>query len=78
MLKSLKCIAMAKKINRIKVVLAEKSVTSKWLAEQLGKNVTTVSKWCTNGNQPNLETLILIARLLEVEVQDLIVKDAEI
>lgn len=69
---------MAKKINRIKVVLVEKGVTSKWLAEQLGKNVTTVSKWCTNDNQPNLETLLLIARLLSVEVQDLIAKDAEI
>lgn len=75
---SLKRIVMAKKINRIKVVLVEKGVTSKWLAEQLGKNVTTVSKWCTNDNQPNLETLLMIARLLNVEVQDLIAKDAEI
>lgn len=43
---------MAKKTIRIKVVLVEKGVTSKWLAEQLGKNVTTVSKWCTNDNHP--------------------------
>ena len=66
------------KLNRIKTVLVEKDLSQKWLAEQLGKNVTTVSKWCTNDNQPNLETLLLIARLLSVEVQDLIVKDAEI
>jgi putative transcriptional regulator len=69
--------AMSKKINRLKVVLAEKDLTNKWLAEQLGRNVTTVSKWCTNDNQPNLETLLQIARLLKVEVQDLLVKDVD-
>lgn len=68
---------MSKKINRLKVVLAEKGITNKWLAEQLGRNVTTVSKWCTNDNQPNLETLLQIARLLKVEVQDLLVKDID-
>ncbi|EFS33538.2 helix-turn-helix transcriptional regulator [Bacteroides sp. D2] len=68
---------MSKKINRLKVVLAEKDLTNKWLAEQLGRNVTTVSKWCTNDNQPNLETLLQIARLLKVEVQDLLVKDVD-
>ena len=70
-------IAMAKRINRLKVVLVEKGVTSKWLAEQLGKNVTTVSKWCTNDNQPNLETLLNISKLLDVEVQDLLVTESE-
>ena len=48
---------MSKDINRLKVVLAEKKRTNKWLAEQLGKDPGTVSKWCTNTMQPNLETL---------------------
>ena len=55
-------------INRIKVVLADKNKTNKWLAEQLGKDPATISKWCTNTSQPGVETLIEIARLLEVEV----------
>ncbi|MDD3035068.1 MAG: helix-turn-helix transcriptional regulator [Bacteroidales bacterium] len=62
------------KINRIKVVLVERDKTNKWLAEQLGKDYSTVSKWCTNTTQPNLETLIQIARVLGVEVQELLVK----
>lgn len=66
---------MAKDINRIKVVLVEHKRTNKWLAEQLGINPTTVSKWCTNTTQPNIETFIQIARLLNVELQELIVKD---
>lgn len=61
-----------KDLNRLKVVLAEKKRTNKWLAEQLGKNVTTVSKWCTNTSQPDLQTLDKIAFLLEVDVKDLI------
>lgn len=68
---------MTKKINRLKVVLVERGRTNKWLAEQLGRNVTTVSKWCTNDNQPNLETLLQISKLLDVPVQDLLVSDAE-
>ena len=52
---------MNQDINRLKVVLAEKKRTNKWLAEQLGKDPATVSKWCTNKAQPNLETLIQIA-----------------
>lgn len=44
-----------KKLNRIKVMLAEKNRTNKWLAEQLGKDQTTISKWCTNSSQPDLE-----------------------
>lgn len=59
-------------INRLKVVLAEKKRTNKWLAEQLGKDLATVSKWCTNKMQPNLETLIQIASCLSVDVRELI------
>ncbi|MBR2477766.1 MAG: helix-turn-helix transcriptional regulator [Bacteroidales bacterium] len=62
---------MGKDINRIKVMLAEKKRTNKWLAEQLGKDPATVSKWCTNTLQPNLETIVKIAKLLEVDIKDL-------
>lgn len=62
------------KINRIKVVLVERDKTNKWLAEKLGKDYSTVSKWCTNTTQPNLETLLQIAKVLQVEVQELLVK----
>lgn len=60
-------------INRLKVVLVEKKKTSKWLAEALGKDPATISKWCTNSAQPSLETLIEIARILEVDARELIV-----
>ena len=63
---------MNEDINRIKVVLVEKKKTSKWLSEQLGKDPTTISKWCTNKVQPSLETLTDIARLLNVDVKDLL------
>jgi Helix-turn-helix. len=63
---------MNKDINRLKVVLAEKKRTNKWLAEQLGKDPGTVSKWCTNTMQPNLETLVKIAECLDVDVKDLL------
>ena len=63
---------MAKDINQLKVVLAEKKRTNKWLAEQLQKDPATVSKWCTNVSQPSLETLIEIAKVLGVNVNDLI------
>ena len=63
---------MNQDINRIKVVLAEKKRTNKWLSEQLGKDPATVSKWCTNKAQPNLETLIQIASCLGVDVRVLI------
>ena len=62
---------MNKDINRLKVVLAEKKRTNKWLAEELSKDPATVSKWCTNTLQPNVETLVDIAKLLNVEIQDL-------
>ena len=61
-----------KDINRLKVVLAEKKRTNKWLAEKLGKDPATVSKWCTNSAQPNLENLMEIARCLEVDVNELL------
>lgn len=63
---------MSKDINRLKVVLAEKKRTNKWLAEQLRKDPGTVSKWCTNTMQPNLETLVEIAKILEVDTKDLL------
>jgi len=68
---------MERDINRLKVVLAEKKRTNKWLAEQLGVAPSTVSKWCTNVCQPSLETLLQIADNLEVKVQDLI-KDKQL
>lgn len=52
-----------KDINRIKVVLADKKITNKWLAEQLCKDQTTISKWCTNTSQPDLGSLIKTAEL---------------
>lgn len=64
-----------KKINRIKSVLADKDKTSKWLAEQLGKDKTTISKWCTNTNHPDVESLIKISKLLNVDLADLVVLD---
>ena len=63
----------AKDINRLKVVLVEKKRTGKWLAEQLGKDPATVSKWCTNVAQPGLETLVQISKVLEVDIRELLV-----
>ena len=59
-------------LNKLKIVLEKKKRTNKWLAEQLGVNQTTVSKWCTNTTQPDLQTLKRITELLEVNIQDLI------
>ena len=59
-------------LNQLKIVLEKKKRTNKWLAEQLGVNQTTVSKWCTNTTQPDLQTLKRITELLEVNIQDLI------
>lgn len=66
-----------KQLNRIKVVLADKQRTNKWLAEQLGKDKTTISKWCTNSSQPNLESLLKMAKLLGVEITDLVRNNVE-
>jgi putative transcriptional regulator len=63
--------------NRIKAVLAEKGKTNLWLAEQLGKNKTTVSKWCTNEMQPTMESLFQIAEVLNVDVRELLVSTKE-
>lgn len=63
---------MVKDINRIKVVLVEHKKTNKWLAEQLGKDPATISKWCTNSSQPSVETLMQIAQILGVEVHELL------
>lgn len=60
------------KLNQIKAVLAEQDKTGKWLAEQLGKSACTVSKWCGNSVQPDLNTLDKIAKLLSVDVKDLL------
>lgn len=64
-------------LNRIKVVLVEKKRTNKWLAQQLGKDPATVSKWCTNVSQPDLLTLNKIANTLDVDVRELITKSKE-
>jgi transcriptional regulator with XRE-family HTH domain len=61
-----------KDINRLKIVLAEKKKTNKWLAEQLGKDQAVVSRWCTNASQPSLEILLQIAKVLEVDVKELL------
>jgi transcriptional regulator with XRE-family HTH domain len=59
-------------LNRLKVILAEKKRTNKWLAEQLGCAPTTVSKWCTNSSQPSLEMIERIANLLDIDYTELI------
>lgn len=60
------------KINRLKVVLVDKEKSGKWLADQLGKSTCTVSKWCSNTTQPDLQTLTKIAQLLNVDTRDLL------
>ena len=62
-------------LNRIKVVLVEQKKTGKWLSEQLGVNVATTSRWCSNVTQPDLQTLDKIAELLEVEIRELFVSE---
>lgn len=69
--------AQIKKLNRIKVVLAERDRTGRWLAEKVGKSNCTVSKWCSNVAQPDLQTLDKVAIALEVNVKDLL-NDTEI
>ncbi len=61
-----------KDLNRIKVVLVERKKTNKWLAEQLGKDPATVSKWCTNTAQPCLDTLLNISKVLNVDIKELL------
>lgn len=60
-------------LNRIKVLLVEKGKTGKWLANELGKSNCTISKWCSNTIQPDLQTLDKISKLLDVNIKDLLV-----
>ena len=60
------------KINRLKVILAEKEKTNKWLAEKLGKSEVTVSRWVRNENQPSMETLLVISKLLDMDIKELL------
>ena len=64
-------------LNRLKVVPVENKRTSKWLAEQLHKDPATVSKWCTNSAQPSLETLVEIAKVLDVDARELIISTSD-
>lgn len=63
---------MSKNLNRIKVMLAERNRTNKWLAEQLGKDPGVVSKWCTNTQQPSLDALVAIAQCLDCSMEELV------
>lgn len=65
------------KINRLKVVLVENEKSGKWLADQLGKSTCTVSKWCNNVTQPDLQTLDRISKLLDVNIKELLVDNKE-
>ena len=64
-------------LNRIKVVLVEQQKTGKWLDEQLGKSTCTVSKWCSNTIQPDLQTLDKISKLLDVNIKELLVDNKD-
>ena len=69
---SISAFVIMAKLNRIRVVLAERDLNNKWLSDKLGKDPATVSKWVTNTTQPSLEALIAIANALEVPVQELV------
>lgn len=71
---SIEIILEMEEINRLKVVLVEKKKTGKWLAEQLGKDPATVSRWCNNHAQPSVETFVRMAQLLKIDVRELINK----
>ncbi|MBR0181753.1 MAG: helix-turn-helix transcriptional regulator [Bacteroidaceae bacterium] len=62
-----------KNLTRLKAVLADSGKTNKWLAEQLGKDPVTISKWCTNTTQPDLQTLAKISELLKINIRELLV-----
>lgn len=66
-------IVQMKEINRLKIVLVEQKRTGKWLAEALGKNEATISRWCTNETQPSLETLVDVADTLNVDIRELLI-----
>jgi len=63
-----------KQLNRLKVVLVEKNRSGKWLAEQLGKDPATISRWCSNSIQPSVETMAQIAEILNIDVRELLNK----
>ena len=67
----------AMELNRLKIVLVEKKRTGKWLAEVLKKNEATISRWCTNESQPSIETLFEKAKVLDIDVKDLLVNSKE-
>lgn len=62
----------SKKLNRLRIVLAEKELTNKWLGQQIGKSEYTISRWTTNKQQPSIEQLFEIARILNVEINELL------
>ena len=66
---------MAEDINRLKLILVEKKKTSKWLADELGVNPSTVSKWCTSSSQPDLATVLKIKDLLKIDIKELLVRE---
>lgn len=66
-----------KQLNRIKIVLVEQNKTAKWLSVQIGKNACSVSRWCTNSAQPDLDTLFRIAEILNVDVRELLYVEKE-
>ena len=66
-----------KAINRIKAVLAEKQLSGKWLANEIGRTENTVSRWCSNKVQPSLENLLEIAEVLNVDIRDLLKSSQE-
>ena len=66
-----------KKLNMLKIVLAEKEKSNNWLAENLGKDKATISKWCTNTSQPDLDNLIKMSKLLKVDVSEWLRLDEE-
>lgn len=66
-----------RELNRIRIVLAELNKKNKWLADELGKNQATVSQWCNNARQPSVETLFEIAKILDVNVRELLVSTKE-
>lgn len=70
--------AIRKNLNRIKAVLADAGQTNKWLADKLGKDPVTISKWCTNTTQPDLQTLSMIADLLSVDIRELLVGEKQL
>jgi putative transcriptional regulator len=69
--------AIKKVLNRVKIVLVEKGRTNNWLAQKIGKQIVTISRYCTNDTQPSLQTLYQIAEVLEVDVRELLVPNIQ-